>query len=349
MSLLPDRQRGAASLLVALILMMAITVATLSVAHTQLAEQKIASNESWQLRLSLGAEAALVQAIGHLDENADALMWQRGPRGDAWVNRWTPGGDAGVHREVMFERPHESAFVRIEASAAAGDGAGLNARIAQWVRLLSVLAPAAEQLPPLVVNGCLSGTAWNFQLRPLDADSARAGDAAWIGGVDCAAPAGVDTHGGALSQRAFDADLWPTVYSLDREHWEALVDGQAGLSGHEHIYRSVQAADLPGGRWTDSLGSPEKHVILHFGADGGCPRFAPGVRIYGMVFIDASCGGPLTEGRLEIFGSLVVNGYLDVQDADLHLNHIQVADPRQSRLAYPVLRSVAVPGSWRDF
>jgi hypothetical protein len=45
----------------------------------------------------------------------------------------------------------------------------------------------------------------------------------------------------------------------------------------------------------------------------------------------------------------MINGNFNATGALLRLNHIQVTDPRQTRLQFPILRSVAVPGSWRDF
>lgn len=55
-------QRGAATLLVALVLMMALTIVTLSVARTQLVEQRIANNHHWHTRLFLLADSGLAKA-----------------------------------------------------------------------------------------------------------------------------------------------------------------------------------------------------------------------------------------------------------------------------------------------
>jgi hypothetical protein len=161
-------------------------------------------------------------------------------------------------------------------------------------------------------------------------------------------PPATDTHGGGVIEKPFDADLWPAIFSVNRESFAALVETQVAAGG-EPIYRSVEPTDLTGGRWTASLGSPTRHVVLHFPAAVGCPEFAPGVRIYGLVFIDGACAGPVAGGILEIYGSLIINGSFDAGGGNLKLNHIQVADSQQSRLNYPILRSVPVPGSWRDF
>ncbi len=111
----------------------------------------------------------------------------------------------------------------------------------------------------------------------------------------------------------------------------------------------VTLSAIVSGRWTQSMGSPTRPVVVYFPPEIECPEFSPGVRIYGIVFIDKSCKDPIANVRFEIFGSLVVNGNFNASGADLHFNHIQVADDRLTLLNFPVLRSVKVPGSWRDF
>jgi hypothetical protein len=111
----------------------------------------------------------------------------------------------------------------------------------------------------------------------------------------------------------------------------------------------VDLADLVNGRWTQSLGRPDRPVVLYFPPQVGCPEFSPGVRIYGIVFIDSSCKSPIARMRLDIFGSLIINGDFNAGSAGLQLNHIQAADKRRTLLDFPVLRSLKIPGSWRDF
>ncbi|MCO6413921.1 MAG: hypothetical protein J5I92_14365, partial [Thiogranum sp.] len=345
------RQQGAATLLVALVLMIAITVVTLSVARTQLVQQKIANNESWHLRLSLQAEAAMALAMDRLSEPFDTLIWEPDAQGDHLVTHWVPPGDnREVRTEVLFSRPRDAGeFISVQATAVRDDHSGLQAQVSQLVRPLSVLTPLAETVPPLVVNGCISATNSGFDIRPLNADRDEAGDAVWTKqDAGCALPPGTDTYGGRVLEKGFDDDLWPAIFSVDRESLAALVETQAA-AGSEPIYRSVEPADLSGGRWMASLGSPTQHIVLHFPPAVGCPEFASGVRIYGIVFIDGECADPVASGVLEIYGSLIVNGSLNGGDGNLRLSHIHVADSQQSRLSYPVLRTVPVPGSWRDF
>ncbi|MEA2080621.1 MAG: hypothetical protein U9P00_12325, partial [Pseudomonadota bacterium] len=97
------------------------------------------------------------------------------------------------------------------------------------------------------------------------------------------------------------------------------------------------------------LGTADRPVALVFSAETGCPEFSDGVRLYGVVFIDTDCPEPIAGYSFEVFGSLIINGKLNVWNTKLQLNHIQLADAQQTRLHFPVLRSVPVPGSWKDF
>ena len=136
---------------------------------------------------------------------------------------------------------------------------------------------------------------------------------------------------------------------VSRDEYARLATRDSTLPAERRRYWRV-GPNTPGhATWRRSLGSPERPVVLVFPAETGCPRFGAGVRIVGLVFIDAACPQPLADRWLEIAGSLVINGDLALDAARVDLQHIQAVDPGRTRLALPVLRLVAVPGSWKDF
>ena len=65
--------------------------------------------------------------------------------------------------------------------------------------------------------------------------------------------------------------------------------------------------------------------------------------------IGAATAEHLVRHGFEVFGSLMINGNLNTGLSRIRLNHIQLADANQTRLQFPVLRSVPVPGTWKDF
>ncbi|MGD8616187.1 MAG: PilX N-terminal domain-containing pilus assembly protein [Gammaproteobacteria bacterium] len=345
-------QQGVVTLLVALVLMTALTVVTLSVAHTQLVEQRVAGNQQWQTRLFLLAEAGLAEGVRLLEKSALRLDWRdRGTRRDILDRRELSNGVGDIKTQLMLRRPKpDSAYVLLQSTSERDDGSGLQVGVSEFVRPLSVLSPAGENAPPLVLNGCLVPPAAGLDIRPLNADLDQAGDAIWLSReARCPRLSGIDAHRGNTIERALGEDLWPTVFSVDREAFTAMAAAQEHFPEPDRIYRTARAEDLVAGRWLRSLGTPQRPVALYFPSDLGCPEFAPGVRLYGVVFIEAGCTRPVSTHSFELYGSLVVNGNLSVGGSELRLSHVQVADARQKRLRFPVLRSVAVPGSWSDF
>ncbi len=345
-------QKGAATLLVALVLMMSLTVVTLSVAHTQLVEQRIASNDQWHTRLSLLAEAGLARASELLEREPDTLVWTLNRARHIQVSKAALGSDVtGVHTQLVLERPADSArFLFQQVTAVRDDGSGISAQASRIVRPLSVLSPLAEAAPPLILNGCVTSAGAHVDVRPRNADGDQPETAVWLNrDRPCPALPGLDLHGGSVADRLAGEDLWPMLFSVDREVFTAMSARQGELAEDERIYWTVQDGELAAGRWLHSLGTAARPVVLYFPPETGCPEFAPGVQVYGVVFIDSECTHSVATHSFAVYGSLAINGHLNAAGSDLQLNHIQIANPLQAQLQFPVLRSVVVPGTWRDF
>jgi len=345
------QERGAASLLVALVLMMSITLLTLAVAHTQLTETRMAGNERSHKRLLLHAESAAEAATAVLPQDPSVLVWAPANEDHTLVSRARPVESAGgVETRVIYRRSdRNSPFVEIQALSSAQGGPGIAARVSEQVRLLTVLSPLAESAPPLVINGCLSGSA-DVSIRPIDTDSNAAGDALWrYTASPCPALAAIDMHAGRTVMKSLDDTLWTTFFSVSRDEYARLALAELNLPSARRRYWRADPAALVGGKWARSLGNQDRPVVLYFPVATGCPRFAAGVRIFGVVFIDAACPEPLAESRLEVIGTLVINGNANSGHASIELQHIQNADRLQTRLAFPTIRVVRMPGSWKDF
>jgi len=343
-------QRGSATLLVALTLMMALTIATLSVARTQLVERRIAGNHHWHTRLLLRAEAGLATGFQLLTGYQAGLSWHALADGTGEFSRVGLSEEADdIDTQIILRRPHAGAsFVLIEASSIRNDGSGMQVRSRQLVRPLSLLSPLGESAPPLVVKGCITATPASLEVRPLNAYLDHAGDAVWLDSDSrCQPGPGIVTHRGVISDRPLGEDLWSSMLSIDRDRFSALAVQQEALPENQRTYWIAAPDDLAAGRWLRSAGTPQRPVAIYFPAEIGCPRFGPGVQIHGLAFIDADCR--ISAQGLEIYGTLMINGNLDARGARLRLNHIQVADSDQEHLRFPVLRNIPVPGSWRDF
>ena len=345
-------QSGATTLLITLVLMMSATIVTLALARTLVVEQRMTDNHNWHTRLFLEAETGLTRGLAYLTRADQTPWWQ--PVGDGDVAVEAVAVDS-VERDVQTDvtlkhRTEWDSYLWLQATSRRNDASNMAVRVSQYLRPLSVLTPTAESAPPLIVDGCLTSVPISLDIRPLGADSDTAGDAAWLAaGRRCSVLKNIDTHAGQITPIDMEEDLWSLVFSVSRETFASMATEQQGLAEGDRQYWMASEADLDAGRWDRSLGSADRPVVLVFPATTGCPHFSPGVRLHGLVFIDAGCRQPIAGYGLEVFGSLVVNGGLDIRDSDVNLNHIQSADRRQTRLRLPVLRNVWVPGSWRDF
>jgi hypothetical protein len=303
-------------------------------------------------RLFLRAESALARGSQFLEDAAHVLNWSSDPDHRSEISRIVLDDVThDVNTRLVFEKQdRSSAFVRIQAISGRNDDSDLQVRVTQFVRPLSVLSPLGEAAPPLVINGCLNPPTASLEVRPLNADQVQASDAVWLNSdVQCQPMSGIDTHQGTITARRLGEDLWSVMFSVDRDRFAAMAAEQTAVPEHERNYRVAEHQDLIAGRWAQSVGSVERPVALYFPAALGCPGFAAGVQIHGVVFVDADCGDPVATQAFEVHGSLMINGNLNAADAQLRLNHIQRADDHQTRLQFPVLRSVAVPGTWSDF
>jgi len=176
-----EYQQGAATLLVTLMLTMSITIVTLAVARTQLVEQRISSNENWSTRLSLEAESGLARGIVYLNGAVGKLSWSDEVDNNTETSRITlEMSTPDISTELVFSRAvNFDRMISVQATARRTDGSNILARISQYVRLLSVMTPLAESLPPLVVNGCPTGLPQAIDIRPQDADTEQAGNSVW--------------------------------------------------------------------------------------------------------------------------------------------------------------------------
>ena len=347
-----NSQQGAATLLITLVLTMSITIVTLAVARTQLVEQRISANENWNTRLSLEAESGLARGTVLLNSPFETLSWRKSSDNNSETSRINLESDqTAISTELVLSRAADfDRMISIQAIARRNDGSNNLARVSQYVRLLSVLTPVAESIPPLVINGCLTGTPGSIDIRPQDADTEQAGDSIWYDtSKKCSLPGLIDTHNGVLGTVDMADGLWPLVFSVSVEEFLLLAEEDASLLERNRRYWVAQSS-APGSNIRGrQLGSARYPIALYFPAETGCPVFSPGTTIYGIVFIESDCADPVAGYNLSIIGSLVVNGNLNITGSSIQLNNIQVVDKRQTRLDFPILRNVQVPGTWKDF
>lgn len=139
---IPRRQSGAATLAIALLLLIATTIMSFALARNGLLEQHILRNELWASEALHRAEAILEQALHELqDLPLDTLAWQA--EGAEWeiadlpVNGLAlPPASSGEAYDLDVRLRRKPAVPGLlEVVARAQGGGGSQARVRQYLRL----------------------------------------------------------------------------------------------------------------------------------------------------------------------------------------------------------------------
>ena len=139
--------------------------------------------------------------------------------------------------------------------------------------------------------------------------------------------------------------LWRQLFRVGRERFAGLAKAERSRPPRLRRHWRVRTADLAGGQWHRSLGSPDTPMILVFDTGPDCPRIGPGVRLTGLVFVDADCRGHSLGDDFTITGTLAIAGEPGHLGTAVRLQPL----PDAERSRWPVVDVTPLPGTWRDF
>lgn len=350
-------ERGAATLLIGLTLVFASTLLAVSVAQTTTLEQRMSRNALLARQARHAAGAGLDYGKAWLKTRRPEWVAQPDGREIATATPNAPplrsatGGEFAIN--LAFERRAAwGGYIRVHATATPAGAPEVEAKASQFVRPLGVLTIAGEAAPPLVIDGCadLRNT---HDIYPQRADTPAAAVAVRSSmPAGCLQRAGASLHGGSVQGEAFDPEeLWEQTFAVRREEFRELAAAQreAMVPALSRDYWWAQDTDLIAGEWRNTLGSPQRPVVLVIPEELGCPPFGGGAQIVGTVFIEADCGGAPAWGTVRIYGSLVVRGDFAGLGPGSRLLHISQAPGGAEHIAPPPLDLIQLAGSWRDF
>lgn len=177
----PGRHQGGASLVIALTLMLAITTLMMSVAKTRVTEQRFNANQWNRLSQGQAAEAGLDYAIGWLSREAYRVHWKPAAAGWETAPLTPPSLLSGLlaprQRLTLRLARHRRApgYVRVRARVERSRAPRQAVQIEQYVRPHSLLSPAGERAPPLVIFGSRLTSARRWEtLFSISRDAFRA-------------------------------------------------------------------------------------------------------------------------------------------------------------------------------
>jgi hypothetical protein len=353
-------QTGAATLAVALVLLVATTIMSFALARTSLLEQRMLRNELRHAEAFQHAEAVL--ELGMLDlqyRRIPGLPWQNGDPGQERATLETaglalPGAASGEgYRYRLDARRALAAAEFMELAAEASSDSGIEARVRQYVRIHQGLA---RELPPMVLDGCLGASGGGLQFFPATQDRIALATTRPNPGGACIDASQLDLQGGHIEDAQAGAGaLWDTLFDLDKaEHRQRSAREQAAVDAGERAAteRGYYWVDDGGSQWPDHWGSAEHPVWVVFSAAADCPILPDGLAIHGIVYFETGLSGRCDAsawGRIQVHGSLLVEGDLDNLGAGSSFHHYEYARPEGLAANLKPLRVARIPGTWRDF
>lgn len=347
-------QRGAATLMVTLVLLLLGTLAVFASARPTFLNQKTATATYHYEQARMAAQAGLVRGLSYLARVDPAVAPNRGTFIDSATQRLRAGvvapaqtlPEARAGYRIAFEQPDaaDPSFVRMVSTGCADDCAGEHVpsvRMTQLVKFRKLVA--AAPIDALISRGPVDKVNGNFSV------SASGPGAPIRSGYEIADVKGsADTGGRApvandlvlrdTSAEAFfryffggtPETVWPLVPTLPAD------SSALGQSGAWRVGEGTGTVRLDS---NDTYGSPEHPVVLIVRGDlqlNGTPT------VYGFVYVT---GNLSANGNATVRGAIAVQGSVGKLNGSMSLVHDTDLLARLSAWGAPA----AVPGSWKDF
>jgi hypothetical protein len=355
-----SRQAGAATLAVALVLLIATTIMSFALARASLQEQRILQNELRAAEAFHRAEAILEQAMLALRlQRLASLDWQAGGPG---MEGATPGAGAlpfataasGEHYQYQLRVERATATPEYMALIATAEStSGILAQVRQHVLVQPSLA---RELPPMVLDGCLDGSGSGIRFFPAQQHPVAITTTRPNPGGACIDASQLDLQGGYIEDlHAGAGALWHNLFEMSKaEHRRRSIQERAAvltgqLAAQERGYYWV---DEPINQWPEHFGSPEHPVWIVFSAAAGCPALGDGLVIHGIVYYETGAAGHCDAagwGRISLYGSLLVEGDLRQLAGGGSYHHYAQAQALGLAANLKPRRLTRIPGTWRDF
>ena len=362
-------QRGAAALVVTLILVVVASLSSLVVNKSAINEQQRSGINLRNKEVYAAANGALEYGVFQLmalynDDDNTTPDWTNtdeatenaiagetasviyDPDDDATADTLQQGIDAfglvgaGITYTLLTDEYASPAIIEVSASVAGVSESHVTKTVSVRVIRENLGTPSSLTGPALVVEDCIpigavTGTPdISSQLTAIATITGDSGD------TSCLDPGNFDiTGGGEPAESLGGTDLFTTMFGAISE---AKLQEMAGISSD--VYYVTDSSP-----WHQNLGSATDPVILFFEESSGCPSLNAGVIIYGLVYYEAPEGGCTNAGAGggKIFGTMAFEGDLLQFNSNTELVEMDFGSTPGN--GEPISIISTLPGSWRDF
>ena len=352
------RQRGALTLMLGLLLLMGSTILTLSSVRISVMEQRIANNELRAKEAQQAAQAGLDYALARIAQGDN-------------IDTPPPVAATGdsIYDIVLSESERDNEICVLSQAIARGDDS-IQAVATECFQQKRFLAGKSTQgfgsdLPPMVINGCLSRATGTPNIYPRDCDNeideeecesialASSADSSCLGLGDLEVN---NNDNAVIRPNAFEGSAWDYVFDISKETFQALAAAN-DYSSPRLLW--ITSEIITQDQWTekDIESSPTAPVVLVYEKSAGCPKINGNITIYGIVYVetaeDCNANG---WGKTDIYGSIVFEGNVTKLTANTTFRYWGLADQDAedddtldgARLDR-VFSASRIPGSWHDW
>lgn len=366
-------QRGVASLLISLVVLISMTVLTFAVARTGLMEQKISANEARAKETLEAAEAALEYGAAWLASNNVTWTDIGGNKEQATPATAPPNitvGNFTYNASVTFQRDTSTTntkkYTLIMASATETSDSSITTSLSQYAYQINVLNDTNGNSPaPLVMDGCLTDVTGTPDIWPEGSDPNSGFTGTGISAATSQPGSGMscinnNTHldlhstGGPDfdgKQHSTNLDLdgdgtgsvWEYVFDIDKATFIGSAD--TSLSDAGPLYYITSSGNWGSGNAT--YGSVSNPVVIYFSDAADCPKPVGGITVYGIIYLEGDCNDANGWGGLTVYGAVLVDGNMAKLNANTDIRHISLAGGGNG-LAMAPLGAPKIIGTWND-
>jgi Tfp pilus assembly protein PilX len=158
------RQRGAAALLVVLILLIAMAMLAVTTMRSGMVEQQITGNDMRAREAFEGSDAGIEYGLAYLTNNSNfsnykALPWATSDSSQSWqlASNNIVSGNFSYTPNITYQRMQDSDYINILSTATETHDHTITAVNEQYVKVQPILNGGSSfNAPPLGIDGCLT-------------------------------------------------------------------------------------------------------------------------------------------------------------------------------------------------
>ena len=355
----PARQRGAVTLLVALMLLIGMSMVTITTMRSGMVEQQTTGNDVRAREAQEAAEAGLEYAVAWAKKNkiSNTVTCSSGslPTGCPTALTTIEHSPTGESYTYTLTYTKGTDSIKVTSSSQGVADKSITATSEVWIKQMSYLTKKGKTAPPFVINGGLSNVTGTPEIDTGDPAGPAFITSPWSS-IDTGhfkspsnLPVGA-TVADVLPATATPA--WDYLFSIPLATATNIAIANGYKSSTNALPLTPTAGTEPFYLWdnasniSDNYGSAINPVVIIV-KDGNCPEVKNTI-IYGFVYFPASCGTRQGWGNATIHGSIISEGPITKVTANLTSVGSGVGGSGGIFSNF-ISDAARIPGTWKDF